>query len=216
MLRRLSPTRRQFMIGCSAAVAAMAGSRLVGLTFADAAPSTAPARPRPGTGGDLIVYLFLRGGMDGLNLVAPVDDGDYVAARGADVRLAEKGENAALALKNPPTGGEGRDFRLHPKAAALKELYDGGHLALVHACGLTSGTRSHFEAMDLIERGVADVKDQGLSTGWLGRQMIAAAQNGSRDLVPAIGTTDSPPVSLLGFRAGCRGEQHYRFLVLRR
>jgi len=187
------------MIGCSSAVAAMAGSRLVGLSFADGTPSTAPSLTNAGRASDLIVYVFLRGGMDGLNLVAPVDDPDYIAARGVDVRLAEKGDNAGLPLANAPSGGEGRDFRLHPKAAALKELYDGGHLALVHACGLTSGTRSHFEAMDLIERGVADMKDQGLSTGWLARHMIAAAQNGSRDLVPAIGTSDSPPVSLLGF-----------------
>jgi len=128
-----------------------------------------------------------------------VDDADYIAARGVEVRLADKGDNAALPLKNGPAGGEGHDFRLHPKAAALKELYDAGHLAVVHACGLTSGTRSHFEAMDLIERGVADMKDQGLSTGWLARQLIAAQQTGSRDLVPAIGTSDSPPVSLLGF-----------------
>jgi uncharacterized protein (DUF1501 family) len=199
MPRATALSRRQFITGCSAAVAAMAGSRLVGLSFADGAPSTAPAGAEAGQSGDLIVYVFLRGGMDGLNLLAPVDDADYVAARGVDVRLGDKGDNAALPLKNAPAGGEGRDFRLHPKAAALKELYDGGHLALVHACGLTSGTRSHFEAMDLIERGVADMKDQGLSTGWLARQMIAAAQNGARDLVPAIGTSDSPPVSLLGF-----------------
>jgi uncharacterized protein (DUF1501 family) len=187
------------MIGCSAAIAATAGSRLRGLCFADAAPSTAPARAQASDTRDLIVYVFLRGGMDGLNLVAPVDDPDYIAARGADVRLADKGDNAALPLNNAPAGGEGRDFRLHPKAAALKELYDSGRLALVHACGLTSGTRSHFEAMDLIERGVSDMKDQGLSTGWLARQMIAAAPNGPRDLVPAIGTADSQPVSLLGF-----------------
>ncbi len=190
-------SRRQFMIGCSAAVAAMAGSRLVGLTFADGAPAAAGAEPQKA--GDLIVYVFLRGGMDGLNLVAPVDDPDYVAARGTDVRLTSDGDNAALPLKNGPAGGAGRDFRLHAKAAALKELYDAGHLALVHACGLTSGTRSHFEAMDLIERGVVEIKDQGLSSGWLARHMTAAAQNGSHDLVPAIGTSDSPPVSLLGY-----------------
>jgi uncharacterized protein (DUF1501 family) len=186
------------MIGCSASVAAMAGSRLVGFSLADDAPLTKPSTAARRSG-ELIVYVFLRGGMDGLNLVAPVDDSDYIAARGVDVRLADKGDNAALSLKNGPDGGQGRDFRLHPKAAALKELYDSGHLALVHACGLTSGTRSHFEAMDLIERGVADMKDQGLSTGWLARHLIASAHNGARDLVPAIGTSDTPPVSLLGF-----------------
>ena len=60
----MSTSRRQFLTGCSAAVAAMAGSRLSSLCFSDAnAPAPADA--------EILVVLFLRGGMDGLNLVAP-------------------------------------------------------------------------------------------------------------------------------------------------
>ena len=67
------PSRRRFLIGCGSAVAAMAGSRLVSLSFADDAAQAASR--------DLLVVIFLRGGMDGLNFVAPVDDKHYIAAR---------------------------------------------------------------------------------------------------------------------------------------
>jgi uncharacterized protein (DUF1501 family) len=176
-------SRRQFMIGCSATVAAMAGGKLAGLAFADPAGSVKR---------DLLVVIFLRGGMDGLNLVAPVDDRDYVAARSAGLCIGANGENTGLPLGNAYPG---HDFRLHAKAAGLKELYDSKDLAIVHACGLTNGTRSHFEAMDLIERGVADMKQLGLSTGWLTRHLAAINSPG---LLPAICTSDGVPASLLG------------------
>jgi uncharacterized protein (DUF1501 family) len=44
----------------------MAGSRLTALSFAKDAAQAAAA--------DLLVVIFLRGGMDGLNFVAPVND----------------------------------------------------------------------------------------------------------------------------------------------
>lgn len=46
-----------------------------------------------------------------------------------------------------------------------------------------------------MERGVADIKQQALSTGWLTRQ-LATAKPGA--LLPGIGTSDSLPASLLG------------------
>jgi uncharacterized protein (DUF1501 family) len=188
-------SRRRFLIGCSAAVAAMAGSRITNLSFAgdgkDAAATT-------GAAGEILVVVFLRGGMDGLNLVAPVDDPHYIAARGAGLRLAADGDGAALPLAGGPVG---LDFRLHPAAKPLKELYDGKQLAIVHACGLRNGTRSHFEAMDLMERGVIDVKQQSMSTGWLTRHLLGRAGSASGPL-PAVGAASALPNSLLGYPPG--------------
>jgi len=181
-------SRRRFLVGCSSAIAAMAGSRLTALSFAKDSANIST--------GDLLVVIFLRGGMDGLNFVAPVNDPDYIAARGVNVRLADQGDSAALPLGNAP---KGLDFRIHPSAKALKELYDSRHLAIVHACGLSNGTRSHFEAQDLIERGVVDLKQQNLPTGWLTRHLEIARPAG---LLPGIGTSDSLPASLLGFGQG--------------
>lgn len=176
-------TRRQFALGCSAGIAAMAGGRLGGLVFAD------PKRRQQGAKDPILLVVFLRGGMDGLHFCAPVDDRDYVAARAGDLRIGESGEQAGLRLDR----GLGGDFRLHQGARPLHELYQAGQLAIVHACGLSNGTRSHFDAMDLMERGSAD--DKGLSTGWLARHLSLEQPAG---LLPVVAAGSSTPGSLLG------------------
>ena len=112
--------RRQFLKICSGSLVAFAGSRIGHLSFA----ADSAARPD-----HLLVVLFLRGGCDGLNLVAPANDLSYIAARPEDLRLTDKGKYEGLSLKN---GYAGVDMRLHPKAGALRELYDAGDLAIIH------------------------------------------------------------------------------------
>lgn len=177
-------TRRQFALGCSAGIAAMAGGRLGGLVFAD------PQRRQQGGAKDpILLVVFLRGGMDGLNFCAPVDDTDYMAARAGDLRIHDRGDLAGLALDR----GLGGDFRLHHSAGPLHELYQAGRLAIVHAAGLPNGTRSHFDAMDLMERGSVDNKS--LATGWLSRHLATQRPSG---LLPVIAAGSSTPGSLLG------------------
>lgn len=173
-------SRRQFMIGCSAAIAAMAGARISNLAFAQAGDTTAR---------DLLVVVFLRGGCDGLSLVAPVNDADYVENRG-DIRILDSGANAGLQLGN---GLAGLDFRLHAKGGPLKELYDSKSLAIVHACGLTNGTRSHFEAQDYMDRGTAS--DGSIGTGWLARHLGSISSPGP---IPVLASSSTTPDSLLG------------------
>lgn len=138
------------------------------------------------------VFVFLRGGCDGLHFVAPVSDRHYTAQRSTDIRITDSGDAKGLLLKNPLNN---LDFALHPKAAALKELYDGGHLALIHAAGLIHGTRSHFEAQELIERGTD--KQQSLSGGWLTRYLQSQPQSRS-GILPAVSLGSAQPLSLLG------------------
>ena len=139
---------------------------------------------------ELLVVVFLRGGCDGLNLVAPVDDPDYIAARPAHLRIQARGREAGLSMTNAPAE---LDFRLHAAAPELKELYDDGSLAIVHACGLTNGTRSHFEAQALMELGTD--ADKGLPTGWLTRAIAPSTTSG---LIPIVAISPSLPTSLLG------------------
>lgn len=173
-------SRREFICGCSAAIAAMSGGWISDLVFA--APGDTTSR-------DTLVVVFLRGGMDGLGFVAPTDDGNYVTARG-DLRIETSGPNAGLRLGNAPAPF---DFRLHPKAGALKELYDSRSLAIVHAAGLTSGTRSHFEAMDFMERGIPN--ETPAAGGWLARHLTSISANGA---LPAIAVSPNTPTSLRG------------------
>lgn len=178
-------TRRQFLIGCSAAIGAMAGGRLNGLAFA--AQNETVTR-------DILVVLFLRGGCDGLSLLAPAGDPNYVAARNDDLRLGDGGFDPGLPLANPLAG---LDFRLHPQAAPLRELYDSQQLAIVHACGLTNGTRSHFDAMDFMERGTPG--DKTTPNGWLTRHLLLTNPTG---LFPAVAAANSQPISMMGYPDG--------------
>src|SRR5437868_4353834 len=109
------------------------------------APSARAFSPLTGTGGKepILLQIFLRGGIDGLGIVAPVDDLDYVGSRPPELRLTGDGQRQALRLGQ---GFANRDFRLHPEMRGMHELFEDGRLAFVHACGLTNATRSHFEA----------------------------------------------------------------------
>ncbi len=177
----MNVSRRGFLVGCSSAIAAMAGGSVGQLLFA---PTSAEA-----AGSDILVVLFLRGGCDALSLVAPTNDSDYNALR-PQLRLRDSGDDRALLLKNPADGAAG--FGLHSKAAPLKEIYDSNNLAIVHACGLTNGTRSHFDAMDYIERGTPESKNT--ATGWLTRHLTVMRPDG---IIPAAASSAEIPTSLL-------------------
>lgn len=174
--------RREFIVGCSAAIAAMAGSKITGYAFS---PQSVK--------GEIFVYIFLRGGCDGLNLVAPVNDPNYIANRPSDVRVTDNGDNIGLSLNN---GLAGLDFRLHKKAPELKELYDSNALAVIHAAGLTNGTRSHFDAMDIIERG--SLQDKNLNQGWFTRYLNSTSSINSSSLFPSVAIGSGMPTSFLG------------------
>ncbi len=204
----MGASRREFLLGCSAAVAAFAGARISHASFRDGeANSAAQGGQAAGSRGesDTLIVLFLRGGMDGLHLLGPVDDRHYVGAREESLRVVGKGASAGLAIDQDIAP---LDFRLHPEAAPLKELYDSKLLAFVHACGITSGTRSHFEAMDIIERGL--VREGGHEgSGWLTRHLLAVerAQGGTLGDAPAFAAMDGVPASLLGFGRALSGKQ---------
>ena len=143
---------------------------------------------------DALVILFQRGGCDGLSLLAPTNDPDYVADRAPDLRVRDDGQKPGRSIRQ--SFAPALDFRLHPDAAPLADLYESRHLALLHAVGLENGTRSHFVAQDLMERGVND--NATLNTvhdGWLTRLL-----NAHPSLFPAISTGPALP-SALAFHA---------------
>lgn len=105
-----------------------------------------------------LVVVFLRGGADGLNLVAPLDDDGYHRAR---PRIAI-GRKEAVPLDG--------FYGLNPLLKPLERPYQDGALAIIHAAGSEDDTRSHFEAQDLMEHG-------GITGGgWLGRFLRAQTQ----------------------------------------
>jgi uncharacterized protein (DUF1501 family) len=135
-------------------------------------PKLAFRPPNQQAPGDILVHIFLRGGIDGLSVVPPYSEGSlYYDARPTQaVPEPGSGTDSALDL-------DGR-FGLHPTLAPLKDIYDEGDLAFVQATGLTDPTRSHFDAMLFMEHGAPG--DKGIGTGWIGRHLQSAAwQNDS-------------------------------------
>jgi uncharacterized protein (DUF1501 family) len=104
--------------------------------------ATAPATGDSPTRKKLVVVM-LRGAVDGLNVVAPVGDENYLRLR-PGIGLASPGmENGAINLDGY--------FGLHPALASLQPLWQQKKLAFVHASGSPDGTRSHFDAQDYME-----------------------------------------------------------------
>ncbi|WP_457676475.1 DUF1501 domain-containing protein [Thiolapillus sp.] len=116
--------------------------------------------PRKNTD-DIIISIFLRGAADGLNIIPPWGDPDYHQLR-PTLAIPDPGEEGgALPLDDM--------FGLHPGMKSLLPLYEAGDLAIIHACGSPSPSHSHFQAQDLMERGLESTTQE--YRGWLGRYL---------------------------------------------
>lgn len=124
-----------------------------------------------------IVMVFLRGGFDGLNAVAPMGDPNYQALR------PNLGITDSVLIPI-----EGSTFGLHPALTEFKAMMDAGDMTLIHSTGHPDTSRSHFTKQFLHEAGAASAT---MRTGWLGRYL--ASGGGYSDVMRAltIGNTTS-------------------------
>ncbi len=137
-----------------------------------------------------LVVIFLRGGCDGLSIVSPSGDKDYVAARPGDLRVLRDGDTPGIALRS---ANADVDFRFHHQAKDLSELFQANELAVFHAAGLKDATRSHFDAEDRMERAAPNI---GASVGgWLARWLNEAKPDG---ILTSLAVGASAPDSLRG------------------
>jgi uncharacterized protein (DUF1501 family) len=159
----------------------------VGLTPLNALAQQANPAQKKTTSGEVLVVLFLRGGVDGLNLVVPYKDKRYREYR-PGIAIGEPtrtGGNAAIDLDG--------FFGLHPNAKPLKTYFDDGRLAVVHAVGNPRNNRSHFTQQDVWE--TASLNNATTADGWLNRHLQTTTADG---LVRAVTIGTSLPRSLRG------------------
>ncbi len=155
-------------------------------------PRLAFAPPQTAPRGDTLVVIFLRGAADVLNMVVPHGENAYYNLRPSlgiprpDDNRAKK-EARALDLDG--------FFGLHPEMRPLLEMWQEKQLAIIHACGAPDESRSHFKAMELMERGVDD--ERGPASGWIGRH-LATLDTGNSSPLRAIGLGRMPQRSLSG------------------
>ncbi|MBA2258672.1 MAG: DUF1501 domain-containing protein [Acidobacteria bacterium] len=112
----------------------------------------------------ILITIFQRGAVDGLNMIIPFGEQDYYASR-PSLAIAKPGadENTAVDLNG--------FFGMHPRMRPLKPFWESRNMAIVHACGSHDATRSHFDAQDYMESGTPGVKST--SDGWMNRYLHA-------------------------------------------
>jgi uncharacterized protein (DUF1501 family) len=146
-----SPRRRALL---QAALGLGALAPFAGLSLAGQA---APGSPR-------LVLMILRGGLDGLSAVPAIGDPAFADARGALGRFAQ-----------PPLPLDTL-FALHPALGGLHARWTAGELLVLHATGLGTLDRSHFDAQQVLESG--GQRPFALDTGWLGRALAGGHARG--------------------------------------
>jgi uncharacterized protein (DUF1501 family) len=174
-------TSRRFFLKSSAIAMFGAGTAPAWLSRAAYAAGSPSPRKR------ILVAIFQRGAVDGLNMVVPFGDPHYYEFR------------PNIAIPKPdgsPDSAVDLDgfFGLHPSLAALKPLFEGRHLAIVEAAGSPDPTRSHFDAQDYMESGTPGRK--ATSDGWLNRSL--PPERGQRSPVRAVSLGSALPRALRG------------------
>jgi uncharacterized protein (DUF1501 family) len=149
-----------------------------------------PAQTAPR--GDTLVVIFLRGAADVLNMVVPHAERAYYNLRPSLGIPAPDDARHNIAERCIDLNGF---FGLHPAMRPLLESWQSRQLAIIHACGAPDESRSHFKAMELMERGVEN--ERGPASGWIGRH-LASLNTGNASPLRAIGLGYRPQRSLSG------------------
>src|SRR4051812_19793223 len=117
-----------------------------------------------------LIVVFLRGAVDGLNVVIPYNERNYYLAR------------PGIAIP-PPTGGAGGaldldgQFGLHPALSPVLFLWRDRSLAFVHAGGPPDPTRSLFDAQNYMKSGTRGRKST--ADGWMNRLLAVLPEGHS-------------------------------------
>jgi uncharacterized protein (DUF1501 family) len=138
----------------------------------------------------LLIAIFQRGAMDGLNAVVPFGEKTYYQAR-PSIAIARPGSGADAAIDLDGF------FGLHPRLAPLKPFFEVRQIAIVHACGSPDSTRSHFDAQDYFETATPGVKST--RDGWLNRYLQArGAESAQETAFRAVALATQLPRALQG------------------
>ena len=133
-----------------------------------------------------LVFVVLRGAVDGLAMVAPYGDGKYRKVRG-ELAIDKPGKDGGL-LKLDGM------FGLHPSMSDTYSLFEKGELLPIHAVASPYRERSHFDGQDVLENGALHAGDR--RDGWLNRAI--APLGGTVGHETAIALSQNTPLVLRG------------------
>jgi uncharacterized protein (DUF1501 family) len=139
---------------------------------------------------DIILQLYLRGGCDGLSMLAPFGEDSYYSFR------------PTIAIPRPDSSSDRKAidldgfFGISQSMGPLMAVYNEGHLLFVHATGMSHSSRSHFDNMRWMETGYIDSISDG--TGWLGRHLSTTAPIRSENTLRGVALGYAVPLTLAG------------------
>lgn len=121
----------------------------------DAEAANSATQIATGKASTILVVLQMAGGNDGINTVVPYSSDYY---RNARPRIGLQAKDIIKINDN---------IGLNGALAGFKDLYDGGHLAIVQGVGYPNPNRSHFRSTEIWQ--TASDADRFEKYGWLGR-----------------------------------------------
>jgi uncharacterized protein (DUF1501 family) len=175
----MKSTRRSFLATAAGATAAGMGLHVLDVPLLRNRLLAAPV-----LGNKKLLFIFQRGGMDGIHAVIPRGDNEYNLTNRPTLFVPE---SEAYDLDNGFA-------QLHPRAAPLQEVFEAGDLAIVHRVGYNGQSRSHFDSQKYWENGTLDRE---LEVGIFNRHLAASLAAQGNDFA-AVGLASNLMVALRG------------------
>jgi uncharacterized protein (DUF1501 family) len=192
-------TRRAFLdqsLRAAFGAAAAATLNLPGFLQEALAQGSIPATTRK------LLFIFLRGGNDGLNTVIPWGDSAYSAANRPSLYIPKPDPLTSVPGRTPDAPDLARTIDLgngfaglHPGLVDLCPLFNDGQLAFVHRVGYSKQSRSHFDSQRYWENGTP--RDDFMSSGIFYRALLETGLYDGRKF-PAVSVQNSNPLLLRG------------------
>src|SRR5687767_11045060 len=198
-------TRRHFL---SAGFRATALTAFAALGNVPGFVQRALAEGAIGLNGKKVLFIFFRGGNDGINNVIPIEDPGYLAAR-PTLGIQKDPDPLVLPRYSTATGvcdvvgptypyaiPLGNGFAaLHPALHELAPVYNDRDLAIIHRVAYPRQSRSHFDSEKYWENGAPT--NNGLKEGIFYRAMAESGLTGQRALM-AVSVQSNMPLLIRG------------------
>ncbi len=178
-------SRRSFMVRSLGLGLAVYGAGKLSFGEADIAQAAS------GPPGAIVIQVYLEGGVDALNVLAPTNDPTYRRLR----------PTLALAPGSGTPFTEDPRLNWHPSAAGIAQLHREGKVSVLPAVGYTHPDQSHFVSRHFYEVGALNPD---LRVGWMGRYLDRVGDHANPlqglsldgSLAPALATQKVPVASI--------------------